>query len=723
MSEKSTAPEELYPEGKQLKSFVGNRNRWGLIWRVVFMAATVVAIIALMALLYNIITGAFGYVVVQNKIDPAALVLGVEKTRLLTAPNTISSEDDNELVKGIENNPNAIGFFGYVYYKDNADKLRVLSINGIEPNAQTAESGEYSGSRPLFIYSSADVIQAKPQVAGYINYYLSNVNDIIEGVGYFPVSDDTLNQAKEHWLKVTANEKTAKPRYVLPEVDAAAYGAEDSLVIAGSSTVYPLTREIAKDFRRAGFSGPIQIDSVGTGGGFELFCATDGPDIANASRSIKRAEIEACQKVQREPVEFRVGTDALAVVVSQENDFLQNVTDDELQAIFTVADRWSDVNPAWPDAPIERFIPGADSGTLDFFAESIFTESLTDLPKDTLVAILEANLSTGLIRRYESEKPFTDRTREEIYELVVERVVEQRVVKSWDLVDSIFNKDEIVAFAETVPQGELQFRSWLHWGFLFDPQSSTPELAGIRTAILGSLWVIFITLLIGLPLGVGGAIYLEEYAATVRSATLRRINGIIQTNINNLAGVPSIIYGMLGLAIFVRALEPLTSGTLFGLADPTTANGRTILSASLTLALLVLPLIIINAQEAIRAVPQSTRQAGMGLGATKWQTIWHHVLPSALPGILTGNILAMSRAIGETAPLVVIGASTFITVDPTGPFSKFTVLPIQIYQWTARPQDEFRNIAAAAIIMLLLLLLTLNASAVLLRNRYSKRVV
>jgi phosphate transport system permease protein len=177
------------------------------------------------------------------------------------------------------------------------------------------------------------------------------------------------------------------------------------------------------------------------------------------------------------------------------------------------------------------------------------------------------------------------------------------------------------------------------------------------------------------------------------------------------------------LAVFVRALEPITSGSGFGVADPTTANGRTITSAGLTLALLILPLIIINAQEAIRAVPGSLRQASLGLGATKWQTIWHHVLPNALPGILTGNILAISRAIGETAPLVVIGASTFITVDPEGPFSKFTTLPIQIYQWTARPQAEFRNIAAAAIVVLLILLLTLNASAVLLRNRYSRRLI
>jgi phosphate transport system permease protein len=216
-------------------------------------------------------------------------------------------------------------------------------------------------------------------------------------------------------------------------------------------------------------------------------------------------------------------------------------------------------------------------------------------------------------------------------------------------------------------------------------------------------------------LGVGAAIYLEEYA------TDNWINRLIRTNVNNLAGVPSIIYGMLGLAIFVRAMEPLTSGSLFGMVDPTTANGRTILSAGLTLGLLILPLIIINAREAVRAVPRSLREASFGLGATKWQTIWHHVLPSAMPGVLTGTILAISRAIGETAPLVVVGASTFITVDPSGPFSKFTTLPIQIYQWTARPQDEFRNIAAAAIIVLLILLLSLNATAVLLRNRFSRR--
>lgn len=187
--------------------------------------------------------------------------------------------------------------------------------------------------------------------------------------------------------------------------------------------------------------------------------------------------------------------------------------------------------------------------------------------------------------------------------------------------------------------------------------------------------------------------------------------------------MPSIIYGMLGLAVFVRALEPITSGAAFGTIDAgNTANGRTVLSAGLTLALLILPIIIISAQESIRAVPSSLRNASYGLGATKWQTIWNHVLPNALPGILTGTILSMSRAIGETAPLVVVGASTFITADPTGPFSKFTVLPIQIFQWTTRPQSVFRNIAAAAIIILLILLILLNATAVYIRNRQSKKM-
>ncbi len=338
-----------------------------------------------------------------------------------------------------------------------------------------------------------------------------------------------------------------------------------------------------------------------------------------------------------------------------------------------------------------------------------------DLSKEQLIAILESHVSAGLMRRFERDEPFAERSRANVYDLVVERVIEPTVVDTWSLSDSIFNRDEILATVATIPEGELVFRSWLNMNFITSAQASVPEDAGVRTAILGSLWVILIVILIAMPLGVGAAVYLEEYAGD------NQLNRLIETNINNLAGVPSIIYGMLGLAIFVRIMEPITSGAFLGGVDPTTANGRTVLSAGLTLALLILPLIIINSREAVRAVPSSLRQASYGLGATKWQTIWHHVLPSALPGILTGTILSISRAIGETAPLVVIGASTFIVVDPSGPFSKFTTLPIQIYQWTSRPQDEFRNIAAAAIIVLMIMLLTLNASAVILRNRFSSR--
>ena len=369
---------------------------------------------------------------------------------------------------------------------------------------------------------------------------------------------------------------------------------------------------------------------------------------------------------------------------------------------------------------------------------------LGELTKQELVILLGQEISTNLGRRFEREQRFFEdrlvfedkyvlndlclsdepppacwlpaRSHENVEALVVERVVEPTIVGTWSFLDSTFNRGDIRAkVAADTPEAELVFRSWMSWDFVRSPQSPDPATAGIRTALFGSLWVVVITLVFSFPVGVGAAIYLEEYARE------NRLNSIIQTNINNLAGVPSIIYGMLGLAIFVRTMEVFTSGSFLGGGGEATANGRTIVSAGLTLGLLILPLIIINAQEAIRAVPGSLRQAGMALGSTKWQTVRSHVLPNALPGILTGTILAVARALGETAPLVVVGASTFITTDPAGPFSKFTVLPIQIYQWTSRPQDEFRNIAAAAIIVLLVLLLTLNTAAVLLRNRYSRR--
>ena len=253
----------------------------------------------------------------------------------------------------------------------------------------------------------------------------------------------------------------------------------------------------------------------------------------------------------------------------------------------------------------------------------------------------------------------------------------------------------IVLLADIVVDGW----AWLSAEFLTSFPSRIPARAGIKPAILGSVWIMALVAAICFPIGVGAAIYLEEYAPR------GRITRIIQTNIANLAGVPSIVYGILGLAIFVRFF----------------AFGRSILAGSATLALLVLPVVIIAAQEAIRAVPSSLREAAYGVGATRWQVVRHHVLPVAMPGVLTGMILALSRAIGETAPLILVGALAFVAFEPTSPMDLFTVLPIQIFNWTARPQADFHGLAAAAIVVLLVLLLAMNATAILLRNRYQSK--
>jgi phosphate transport system permease protein len=349
---------------------------------------------------------------------------------------------------------------------------------------------------------------------------------------------------------------------------------------------------------------------------------------------------------------------------------------------------------------------------------------LEEASPEELIVILQENLNPNRLKTIEKEKPLAERTPEELLSLVVEEIVQPEVLAVWGLSDSLLKKDEIVAQVSEIcakkkidpAQVKIIFMNWLDREFITSPQSSDALYAGVRTAILGSLYVILITIVVAFPIGIGASIYLQEYA------TSGGINRLIQTNINNLAGVPSIIYGMLGLTIFVRVLAPITSGAIFGYPGADPNNGRTIIAAGLTMALLILPVLIINGQEAIKAVPNSLREASFGVGATKWQTVWHHVLPNAMPGILTGTILSISRAIGETAPLVIIGAATYITFDPNSVFSKFTTLPIQIYQWTSRPQDEFRAIAAAAIIVLLIMLLALNAFAILLRNRFSRKL-
>jgi phosphate transport system permease protein len=239
----------------------------------------------------------------------------------------------------------------------------------------------------------------------------------------------------------------------------------------------------------------------------------------------------------------------------------------------------------------------------------------------------------------------------------------------------------------------------LSWQFLTSLPSRRASQAGLATALVGSVYVILLTAVIAVPIGIGAAIYLEEYGKRGRMARL------IEINIANLAGVPSIIYGLLGLGLFVRAL---------GL-------GRSLIAGAATLALLVLPVVILSTREALRTVPNSLREGSYALGATKWQTIWTQVLPMAMPGILTGLILALSRAIGETAPLITIGAITYVPFLPDGLSSPFTVLPIQIFNWVSRPQAEFLRNAAAAILVLLVLLLTMNAVAIWLRDRYQKQ--
>ena len=239
----------------------------------------------------------------------------------------------------------------------------------------------------------------------------------------------------------------------------------------------------------------------------------------------------------------------------------------------------------------------------------------------------------------------------------------------------------------------------LSWQFLTSYPSRRAELAGILPALVGSIYVITLTALIAVPLGVAAAIYLEEYGTQSRMAR------IVEINIANLAGVPSIIYGLLGLGLFVRMM----------------AMGRSVLAGAATLALLVLPVVILSTREALRAVPKSLREGSYALGATRWQTIWHQVLPSALPGILTGLILALSRAIGETAPLITIGALTYVPFLPDGVWSPFTVLPIQIFNWVSRPQAGFLENAAAGILVLLVLLVAMNATAIVIRDRLQRQ--
>ncbi|HEX6709957.1 MAG TPA: phosphate ABC transporter permease PstA [Rubrobacter sp.] len=243
----------------------------------------------------------------------------------------------------------------------------------------------------------------------------------------------------------------------------------------------------------------------------------------------------------------------------------------------------------------------------------------------------------------------------------------------------------------------------IDWQFITSyPSQIVPQTAGIYPALIGSLWLLGLTALFSVPLGIGAAIYLEEYAPD------NWLTRVIEINISNLAGVPSIIYGLLGLGIFVSMLEPVT-------------GGESVLSGALTLSLLILPVIIVATREALKAIPGSVREGGIALGATRWEVIRGHLLPMALPGALTGTILALSRAIGETAPLIVVGAAVYLNYAPEGPRSDYMAIPIQIFTWIEQPQDVFKTLAAAGIVVLMIVLLLSNSVAIVMRNRFQRR--
>ncbi len=257
----------------------------------------------------------------------------------------------------------------------------------------------------------------------------------------------------------------------------------------------------------------------------------------------------------------------------------------------------------------------------------------------------------------------------------------------------------IIGLAILLFQIISQGTEMLSWTFVSSYPSRFPEKAGILSALVGSIWLMGLTGIFAVPLGIGTAVYLEEYAPK------NKFTQFLEINISNLAGVPSIVYGLLGLAVFVGALN----------------MGRTLIAGALTMALLVMPIVILASREAIKQVPYSHREAAYALGATRWEVVRSVILPSAIPGIMTGAILSMSRAVGEAAPVLAVSALVYLTFVPTDPFDRFTVMPIQIYNWVSRPQDGFRELAASGIILLLVLLLSMNSIAIYIRSKYQNK--
>jgi phosphate binding protein len=304
-------------------------------------------------------SGTFDYFV--EAVMAPAFEKDVEKgeNALLGLEGVQLSEDDNVLVQGVAGDKYAIGYFGYAYYVENTSTLTALNVNDVEPNQANVDNGSYPLARPLFIYSDATIMQEKPQVAAFIGFYLSQLDDNIIDVGYFPAPAKAIYSSWGAWL--STQEFSVDPSLV-----------EGDIITAGSSTVFPVSERMAELFQQEGYEGNVTVDSIGTGAGFERFCVAGETDISNASRAIKSSEKEACQSIGREPLEFRIGTDALAVVVSSQNDFVTSISLEDLAKVFSgQAKLWSDLDASYPAEAIKVYSPGSDSGTFDYFVEAV----------------------------------------------------------------------------------------------------------------------------------------------------------------------------------------------------------------------------------------------------------------------------------------------------------------------------------------------------------------
>ena len=420
------------PEGPAEERLLRTRQRRAQTWFVVFQLALLVAILALSALLFNLINDSFGYVAIENEMDPEQLMVALNEQKMLRATDVISGENDTELAAGVAANPYAVGLVGYAYYDANQSGLRAVSIDGVTPSEQSVEAGEYKLTRPLYIYTTDKILKGKPQMGAFIDYYLDNVNSQIDDVGYFSLPQQLLDEQAQSLASLGVT-----------QTDPAA--VEGDILAGGSSTVYPLTVRMAEGFQAAGFPGGIDVQSTGTTAGFADLCNKRGStiDIADASRQARRQEAELCTKNKAKLVPFEVGLDGIAVIVSAENTFLTNATTPSSSRFFSRANYWSDVNPDWPNEPIDRYLPSPASGTLDYFTNAVFDQQLHELPADDLIAILNYSLSAGEVNTIAKEKPLDQRSQEELHALVLERVVQPKIVASWNLVESMFQHAEI----------------------------------------------------------------------------------------------------------------------------------------------------------------------------------------------------------------------------------------------------------------------------------------